>query len=264
MTTPIPTDARLAVVVSHPAHLLTIVGILLRWRPHILILDETSRGPGAGQTELIREGLKLLGLDGKATFTGIDEDESYQLAIAQNFSSHLKISDLVYDWLEETKPTHVIGDAYEASNFQHDLGRLMLDDAVHRFRKSVAPLENLEFPLFAQREEGDSPGVYGTFLSGDFLEYQLTEAEASTKRRIVEQARHADGFVNRVAEEFPDLGREPYRIVPESRDYQKPPEGLSLYYDGRGREFVASGKYKTAISFEEHFLPLVSALKSRN
>ncbi len=260
MPDPIPDHARLAVVVSHPAHLLTILGILLRWRPHILMLDEALTGPGAGQTSRIQMGLNMVGLSDRASSFEIDEDESYRRALQQDHAYHIALSDRILAWLGEVNPTHVLGDAFEASNFQHDIGRLMLDDAIDRFRDAGHAVENLEFPLSSALDEPEAPLVYGRFLTGEWCDYRLDEAQIRMKRQAVQWARGQDAFVDHVADEFPSLEIESYRPVPATRDYLSPPGGLALHYDVRGREEVAAGKYETAISFDEHFVPLVRAL----
>jgi len=262
MTTSIPNDAKLAVVVSHPAHLLTCIGILLRWDPRILIIHAASEGPGARQLERMQDCLAQAGLNQQITSLKIDESVSFWQTIEHKFDAHLEISHHLFEWMTSVSPTHVIGDAYEASNFHHDLTRLMLDDAVKRYRSTDRELENLEFPLFAQLDQPGHPVVYGTFFNDDCLSYDLTDPEIEIKRNIVEQARGDDEFIDLMARHFPSMSKEPYRSVSPSRDYRMPPEGLTLYYDQLGQEVVKSGKYKTAINFQEHFLPLVTALEN--
>lgn len=252
-------DQRVAIVVSHPAHLLTVLGMVLRCRPHILMLLEAPTGPGAGQEGLVREGLALAGLDNQCDALRFDEDESYRRALAGDHGFHLELGAMIRDWLQDVKPDVVLGDAYEASNFQHDIGRLLLDEAL-RFHDRPRTISNFEFPL-TSRLPGDGNELrFGEFLTGTWETFSLTPREADVKRSIVDWAREHDPFVNDVADFFPDLAIEPFRPVPRDRNYLEPPPGLDLYYDERGREEVKQGKYETVITFQDHYVPLVEAV----
>lgn len=102
-------DQRAAFVVSHPAHLLTVLGMVLRWRPSILMLVEAPTGPGAGQEDLVREGLELAGLDNQCDALRFDEDESCRRALAGDHGFHLELGARIQDWLEEVNPDVVFG-----------------------------------------------------------------------------------------------------------------------------------------------------------
>ena len=54
---------RIGFVVSHPAHLLTVVGMVLRWRPQVLLLTSSAAPAAAGQGYLVRRGLAMIGLE---------------------------------------------------------------------------------------------------------------------------------------------------------------------------------------------------------
>jgi hypothetical protein len=252
---------RIAVVVSHPVHLLTVAGMLLRWRPHLLMVLRAPTGPGAGQADLIRKGLAMAGLNDRATFLDVDEDESYRQALAGNPAMHLELADRLRAWLSQVKPQAVLGDAFEASNFQHDVVRLMLDEAVRRCRAEGLEIGNYEFPLSSREDRPGATLRYGSFPAGDRTEHRLSPAEADLKRTIIDWSKTQDAFVAKVAQFFPSLWVETHRPVPESRDYSRPPEGLALHYDVRGREEVAAGRYETPILFDRHFLPIVEAVR---
>lgn len=252
-------DQRVAFVVSHPAHLLTVLGMVLRWRPRILMLIEAPTGPGAGQEDLVREGLELAGLDDHCDALRFDKDESYRRALAGDHGYHLEIGARIQEWIREVKPDAVLGDAYEASNFQHDIGRLLLDEAL-RFNATLLSGGNFEFPLSSRRHGDRTELRFGQFQAGTWETFSLTPEEAAIKESVVEWARDLDPFVDQVANFFPDLKSESYRAVPQDRNYLNPPPGLDLYYDERGREEVDKGTYETAITFRDHFVPLVEAV----
>ncbi len=250
---------RVAVVVSHPAHLLTVVGMLQRWRPHVLILYRAVVGAGAGQERAIRAAIEPLGAGDRLASFAISESESFERALAGDFAFHADIGARVFDWLRAVRPDAMLGDAYEAYNFHHDVTRLLLDNALRRgvFGRAVA---NYEFPLSCRLDEPGAPVRYGTFAFGSSLALRLTPDEVAVKRELIATVSRVDPFVASVAPLFANLEVERYRPVPVDRDYTVPPPGLARYYDERGREVVSAGLHPRAITFGEHFVPLVRAL----
>src|SRR3954469_9870889 len=126
---------RVAVIVSHPAHLLTIAGMLLRWQPDALILFRSVAGGGVGQEAAIRPALASLGLADRTTSFAVSETESFDHALAGDFAYPAVLSERVFAWLRTVQPDVVLGDAYETYNFHHDAARLMIDGAVRRLRR---------------------------------------------------------------------------------------------------------------------------------
>src|SRR5439155_25431422 len=119
----------------------------------------------------------------------------------------------------EVRPDAVLGDAFEAYNFHHDVARLLLDDAVAGCRRRGRPVENYEFPL-ACRPAGEGAGlVYGRFPSGPSQVLHLTAGEERVKRRLVREVARLDPLIAEAVARFPPPGREAYRPVPPGRDY---------------------------------------------
>ena len=247
---------RVAVVVSHPAHLLTVAGMLQRWRPHVLLLYRAVVGAGAGQEDAVRAALEPLGVADRLASFAISETESFDRALAGDFGFHADIGTRVGDWLRAARPDTVLGDAYEAYNFHHDVTRLFLDNALRRNR-AVA---NYEFPLSCRLDEPGAPVRYGAFAFGAARALTLSADERAAKRELIASVGRIDPFVADVARLFANPDVESFREVPAGRDYTVPPPGLARYYDERGRELVSAGLYPRAITFREHFVPLVQAL----
>jgi hypothetical protein len=251
---------RVAVVVAHPAHLLTVAGMLQRWQPDVLVIYRAVIGGGIGQDRAVRAGLEALGLAERLTNFEVSEMESFDRALAGDFAFHAAIGDRLFAWLRIVRPDVVLGDAYETYNYHHDVTRLLLDDAVQRCRARGRPVENYEFPLSCRVNEPGAPVSYGTFLFGPFRTLRLDAREAAVKRELTAVVGRTDRFVAGAASLFTDPEVEQYREVPADRDYTAPPPGVALYYDERGTELVTAGLYPQAITFRDHFAPLVRAL----
>ena len=228
-----------AVVVSHPAHLLTVVGVLARRRPHVLILYRA--GAGAGQEEAVCAALDRHNVAASITCFGVSEADSFEHALAGDFRLHAVLGARLSDWLHTVRPRAVLGDAYEAYNMPHDVARLLIDRAL---RGTPGRVTNYEFPLSCRVDEPGAPVQYGVFPFGPFRSLRLSAEEAAVKFALVEEVGRHDPFV----------------AVPADRDYLAPPPGLARYYDEHGRKCVAAGLHSRAITFAEHFVPLVRAL----
>jgi hypothetical protein len=170
---------------------------------------------------------------------------------------------MILDWLIETRPDVVFGDAFELTNFQHDVGRACLDAALATYRSLGNTVENCELPLSHRSSEPHSTLTYGTFADrAAEQQFKLTSDELQTKMQIVNWAIEVDSFVADVAPRFPDPSIERYKFVPGDRNYTIPPAGLARHYDTRGQEEVAARRYPAPITFENHFVPFVRALES--
>lgn len=251
---------RVAIVVSHPAHLLAVVGMQLRWQPHVLIVNRAVAGAGVGQEEAIRAAFEPLGLAERVASLAISETESFDRVLAGDFSFHAAIGDRIFDWLRTIRPDVVLGDAYETYNFHHDLARLFIDDSIQRLRVQGRRVENYEFPLSCRINEPDAPVQYGAFPFGAFRTLLLHPRELAEKQALATTVGRGNSFVADVARLFAKPEAEQYREVPVDRDYTTPPPGLALFYDERGAEAVRAGQYVEAITFGNHFVPLVRAI----
>lgn len=244
-----------AMVVSHPAHLIMVAGMVQRYRPKFLIISES-----AVQQSIVRYGFSLLGLEDHATFLELPDAEAYESVLAGDYSLYFKLGETIYDWLNNNKPEVVFGDAYELSNFQHDVTRLLLDHSLRRFRLQNPNIQNFEIPICCRTTEGTGNALFQTFPFGEYETFTPNEFEATIKNTIAEWACQQDDFIAKVCKLVPGLA-EPYRNVPWDRDYTQPPKGLKKHYDERGWEEVTSKHYEEPILFEKHFVPLANALQ---
>lgn len=202
----------------------------------------------------------MIGMQDRVTDLAIEEEASYAHALSGDFSFHTDALPRIFAWIERVRPDAVFGDAFELTNYQHDVGRLLLDGAVARYRARGVHLQNYEFPLSARPAQPGAPLQFGAFVRGPFEQFGLTADEVKLKQRIVQWSAEADPFVAQVAPLFPAVDIEAYRQVPHDRDYAVLPPELARHYDERGREEVRAGRYAQAITFDDHFRPLVQAL----
>jgi hypothetical protein len=252
------TLSRCAMVFAHPAHELAALGLIQRLRPQLLFLTRADSAGDEDREELAQQGLRQLGLADATTFFGIAETEVYRWLIEGDRDAVLALRARLIDWLDRTRPDGVFGDAFELTNVVHDLGRAVLDSALREWTRTNA-CRNFELPLACrtapeiwkfqvQEFPGDTPEVF-----------RLDAAQQRAKKEVADWMGGKLREAAIGAQVFP-LEREVFREVPPDRDYAIPPPGLRLHYDDWGRLQVARGKYKDAILFATHFVPLVRQL----
>ncbi len=253
-------DRPVAMVFAHPAHEILVAGMLQRDRPHVLFVTRSDSGGESGREELASRGLERLGLADRATFLRQSEAESYDWALRGHTDGYLRLKEQIREWLDGVRPAAVYGDGFELSNFHHDLTRALLDAALRDHGRRHAPPENYELPLVCRTEPEPWRLRFQEFPDGGARVFELTPDELARKMELVHwvglqriDAAMAVGL-------FPPPDREVFREVPADRDYGVAPPTLRKHYDEWGRLQVRRGRYRQALLFEEHFVPIARAL----
>ena len=136
-------EERVALIVSHPAHAAMVAGLVQRFRPYLLVV-----GQSLAQRSVVNHGLALMGLDDRATFLDIPDAESYYRVLQDDYSFHLSLGHDIFRWLLKIRPTKVFGDAFELSNFQHDMTRLLVDTALTQLTAQQALIASAQTSRF--------------------------------------------------------------------------------------------------------------------
>src|SRR5262245_31134809 len=240
---------RVAVFVAHPAHLLTVAGLIQRYQPHVLIWTEPTVD-GKAAPAVVRAGLDLLGLTPRTVCLDVSESRSYRWAYEGAVGPFEGLRDRILDWLRDVQPDAVLGDAFELSNFQHDVGRALLDAALRVYRVQEPTVRNYEFPLSCRTAADLDQMRYQAFPQGPHETFCLSEQERRRKEEVLGWAASMSDFIATVAPLFPRIDEEPYRPVPWYRDYASPPPGLERHYDDYGRMLARRGALAQPILFE--------------
>lgn len=249
-----------AIVVSHPAHLLTVAGLIQRCRPKILACSGSDSSDAGKQAKIMQAGLEQIGCLAPPSFFDIDDHEAYKWVHAGDWVPFFQIRERILQWIREASPDVVLGDAFECSNYMHDVIRALLDSALREYRNDHPTVRNFEFPLACRTVEEPSRLRFQFFPSGVVEEFALTEAEVARKQALALWALPQSEFIREIAPQFPPINIEPLRAIPWNRDYSKVPEGVEKHYDRRGLELVEKGLYSSPILFEKHFIPLIREL----
>lgn len=260
---------RLAMVFSHHPHEVFATGLLLEFKPDLLFLSHAHGDKNL--EDQARAGLDAIGFEGTVQFLEVSEREVYARMIDGDFQWFESIRDQVTRWLEEKCPTAVMTDGFEAYNPVHDLCSLMVDASLIQIAAtggSLAP-SRFEMPLafgskagalISESEDPEYP-VFSYELSGHQKSMKKRRCQLLLRDVPVDMA-VSDHPASIVAGIHPKLfEKEFFSPVPPDRNYcEFPLVGDWKTYDEHGRQRVASGQFKKALTFAEHFSPMARVM----
>lgn len=244
-------------VFSHPNHEAAVHGLVRRWQPGLVFLTD---GGGADRVADTRDGLQRLGHAGATVFLDRTEASVYDALVRRDLDYFHALADDVRAALDELAPDEVACDAIEYYNPVHDMALPL----VRRALRGRPHVRVREIPLI--HEEAARPGRYRVqqappSRSADLWVTALTAEEAEAKR----EARR-EGYsvlmaqLGNLCDACPSLYEREQLIAAAAALPSRPPSDVSLRYDRRGRLLVEQGRVVTAITHDDHWLPLARAL----
>lgn len=255
---PFAAPARRLMIFGHPSHELALFGMLQRYRPHVLVITD---GGGEERERQSREGLTGIGLGGQVEYFHYPEASFYQALLDGNVALFAKIAGRLRERIAALEPDQVFCDAIEFYNPVHDVTLPMVRAAL----AETAEVDLYEVALVYQKP---GPGeVYEIQRIPDALADRritvlLTDQELAAK---VHARNHV--YLNlreQAGPEFLHLPDEHLRreemalahtILPEPGR-----EGRAMRYEWRARKLAREGAIARAITYQEHFLPVVRNL----
>jgi hypothetical protein len=193
----------------------------------------------------------------------MSEIESHQRLLAGDLAWYEAYLTRLGGFLAEVKPTAVLFDAFEFENVHHDLCCAIATAACLR---TGVEYDLAHLPLACNSSLDTVTRPYAEYdRAGWECRYvALGPEEVSAKRRLVEAAAQRAGGELRahLGQIAGDRWRfEPYRPAPEPHTLGSRPAtyGWPTWEEtGQGR--VREGKYRRAIHFDDHFVPLLRSL----
>ena len=254
----LPVDLRAALVVAHPGHELRIFGWLEKVRPQVFILTDVSGHTTQGRLAGTAQILDQVGAPRGDIFGRLRDRELYSALLDGHLDVFLQLAAELADALARSGVDHVVSDAVEGYNPGHDVCSLLAQTAVGLIRRrEQRHIEHFDFLLVG------SPVDCPLDLRSQALWLELDEDALDRKlaaaATIPELAREVDAALRR-------SGRDAFRVeclrpaqplVELTRFSQEPP-----FYETYGAQQVQAGHYARALRFQEHFAPLLEALKT--
>jgi len=178
----------------------------------------------------------------------LTDAEMYRAFIQRDVASVAAVTEAVAGMLIEQGVRCVVADAFELYNPTHDLCSVVATLAAARARASTGiAVERYDYAV-------------ATAASGAGIVLELDPVDVDRK---IAAAYRFENLTNEVNDLLATLGREEISreiLRPVSMSIDLPVPVRKPYYETRGEERVASGRYRTVLRYEEHFLPFVEAL----
>lgn len=268
------TKTRCALLLAHPGHELVIHGFIHQARPRVAILTDGSGRTGASRIDSTTGCIEPAGAVPTSFYGGHTDQQIYRALLTGDTDVFIGILERLADLLVDLEIETVVGDAAEGWNPVHDVWRSIIDRAVGlASSRRGAPIRNFDFLLFAPHPlAAKDAGAAAIIAHLDEKSYRrkLNAAEMYTELHAeVDAAVH--GTTERLIS-APDLSRELNRrlqgLCAESYRVEllRPVTGPLVHaetpvYELYGELLVASGRYQETIRYENHILPVETALR---
>jgi len=195
-----------------------------------------------------------------ARFLNWREQTLYDALLAVDTRVFLRLVDEVRDALHELRPRQVICESIELYNPLHDITLPIV-----RAAAAGLDVEIIEFALIAQEPaDGERYRVQRFPAHRASTSVSLTDAEVDAKLRARDRDylalhRSTGDVVDRVSRET--ARTEEFAATID--ELPEPDRDHVLRYEWRGRLLRERGEVADVITFADHFVPLVNALRER-
>ena len=247
--------SRSALVLGHPGHELKAYGFLTTFRPVVSVLTDGSGGLGASRLETSRRLIERVGAKPTSVFGNATDVDIYNAVLHNDSDFFLELVAEVADVLSRYQIEFVAGDACEGYNPTHDLCREIINAAVERVHLETGRvIQNYAFYL-SEWQVTASPHL------DNCLHFTLND---DLLREKIRMASRYEELRDDVSKALGACGEEFFRVEcfrPASAGQEPPLQDGMPFYEVRGRERVAEGKYKSVISYQEHMRPLIRSIR---
>ena len=238
-------------LIGHPGHEVLLYGWIARVRPRVCILTDGSGYSSQPRLSLSRDLLFTLGAQEGPIFGRFTDREMYAvLREGRGDVVAALVRELSEDLYRQGIDTIVV-DAMEGFNPVHDLCRVIAGAAAG----GIGSIPLYEYPVDAGPDAYD--GDPGATLFD--LDDATLAAKINAGRTLRPAIPDVDAMLSRSGEEA--FRRESLRPV---HDWTAPGWDTAQrpQYEVLGEERVAMGRYDHVIRYEEHFLPLLDAVRA--
>jgi hypothetical protein len=262
---------RPAVFVGHPGHELRVLGWLAKTKPRVHVLTDGSGPSGRSRLPSTFRLLDRMGTCRGEIFGLLSDADIYQAILGRNVPLFCSIVNQLANSLAEQGTDVVAADAAEGFNPTHDICRQIANAAIYRAQMLTGrSIANCEFLL----TEWDLAGLVDhELVNHDLVHHDLIHHEDrrwhlrlgdELLQLKLDTARNYAELREEVEQAIAVKGEEYFRIEclrKVTRPFLRMQRGYRPYYEQLGQERVDSGKYDSAIRYESHMLPILSAIR---
>lgn len=248
-------------MLAHPGHELRVLGWAKRLRPMVAMLTDGSTNQSPSRIPLSLEVMATLGCPTLDAHDGLRDADVFAALLAGETGLFLEIAERLADCLDAHAIDRVVSDSVEGFNPTHDLCAPLVARAVRLCgAKTSRTIAHYTFPLI-------NP-VDMVPRSADDILVELDDAELAGKLDLARRyaVRAGGALVDEVDQIVAHLGvaglaKEVLAIADLDRDFSRF-QGAEPYYESRGKKQVEAGIYQHAISYRQHVLPILEALRA--
>jgi hypothetical protein len=243
--------SRAALVVGHPGHELRLFHWLERARPVVCVITD---GSGSGRSR-IRSSFDLIASSGSTpgpVMGAFTDAGMYDAMMDGNVAAAAAMTESIAGALIEHGVRYVVADAFEFYNPTHDLCSVIATLAAMRTQAATGlAVERYDYAVTLAA----SGPASGTAI--------VLDLDAADVQRKVAAAYAFENLTSDVDELLATIGRQEIAreiLRPVSMSLDLPVPVRKPHYETHGETRVASGRYRTVLRYDRHFVPFVQAL----
>lgn len=244
-------------VFSHPNHEIAVYGLIRRMRPSLVFLTDGGGGARLAQTG---QGLRAAGVKEGIVFFNHTEASFYQAILDKDVTFFDQVAAKLAVMIRDTEPSQILCDAVEYYNPIHDI---IMPVTLRAIRKAQNHAQVFAVPLVYQKAAPQSGFVFQRALEGQrqFEEtFRLQDEESKAKATVLSSTYTAVMAQMAFPPEVIEQGCLEEHLVPASSPLDLADLSCVIRYDQRGRMAQKEGLVERAITYAEHYLPLVREL----
>ena len=236
-----------ALIVGHPGHELRLFRWLEVAHPLVFVLTDGS-GSGSSRTASTHALLEATGSAAGPVVGAFTDSEIYDLMMRGDVTPVAELTQTIATSLAAHGVRSVVADAFEFYNPTHDLCAVVASLAAARAGVSTSKtIDRYDYPVT-------------TAPTGEGIVLDLYPAELDRK---LTAAYAFENLTHDVTLLLANIGTEALareELRPVYRQIELPSLRQKPFYETHGEERVASGRYRTVLRYEQHFVPFVRAL----
>jgi hypothetical protein len=240
------TRSNAILLVAHPGHELRLYHWLERERPTLFVLTDGSGSAGHSRVPSTLAILRETGARAGSILGAFTDHEIYQAIMQRNAAPLAGVTRRLGDALAGAD--YVVTDAWEGYNPAHDVCRIVAELAVERAsrlsRRSIPLYDYAVTERFVARGEANEIVVH--------LDPAATERKLAAAYAYSELRSDVDDLLRAHGPE--QLALEVLRPAAEPATDPKP------FYEKRGEQQVAAGRYHEVLRYRDHLAPFLAAL----
>lgn len=238
-----------ALIVGHPGHELRLFRWLESARPLVFVLTDGS-GSGRVRTGSSIELIQASGSSAGPVMGAFTDVEIYEAMMQKDVTRVVAVTETIAESLVAKGIRSVVADAFELYNPTHDLCSVVATLAAARAQAVAGiAIARYDYPV--------TQAALGGGIVFD-LEPADVERKMAAAYRFENLTSDVDALLAAVGHH--EVAREMLR--PVANVVALPAPSGKPHYEVHGEARVASGRYRTVLRYEEHFVPFVRALEA--